>query len=204
MKAGLNWKVGIGLALVVVLGALGAIYYVAGTPQYTLYRLRKAVLEKDRATVFRLVDFDKVVAHGVERMLSKPAPAGPNVFSKQGTDVVIPATSELVREKLADELEDPATIALLDAKVDSVAYQNLAALITLRDPKDDSTTTVTLERRPDRGWRVVDVDLRKLDIAFTMDEIMRKADELHGPNMPEITKPDLSDVPGAAALPNTR
>ena len=200
----MNWKAGIGLALVVAIGALGALYYVAGTPQYTLYQLRNAVREKDRATVFKLVDFDKVVAHGVERLMRRPAPAGPEVFSKQGTDYVLPAASELVREKLADELEDPATIALLDAKVDSVTYQNLAALVTLRDPKDDSTTTLTLERRADRGWRLVDVDIRKLGIEPTMEEIGRKAEELKGPSLPEIKKPDLSDVPGATDLPKTR
>lgn len=55
-----HWKTSLGI--LAILGALlaGGSYWISGTPQYTLYRLKRACIERDFATFQELVDAERI------------------------------------------------------------------------------------------------------------------------------------------------
>jgi hypothetical protein len=78
-----------------------------------------------------------------------------------------------------------------------VRYQGNAAIVTLKEPSDGSTTTVTLERMSDRHWKVVEIDLAKIDVQFSLAEVRERAEQLLAPETPKVTKPSLPvGIPG--------
>lgn len=182
--------VAIALLAVVAASALGAIYYVAGTPQYSLYLLRKAVREKDYDTFTEHFDVHAVVLHAVERAVGGVA-AGPRIVSQKANDVLIPASDKLIRQRLDDQLNQPDAVPALGMEIDSVRYTQFAAYVTLKDPKDGSTTTITMERLPNRQWKVIDVDLGKLGVQYSLEEARQRAEELVPPEMPKTVTPSV-------------
>lgn len=184
-----SWIIAIASVAALVALTLGALYYVGGTPQYSLYLLRNAVREGDRDTFDHHFDVAKVVTNVVERAVGGVR-AGPQIVSQKATDEIIPAADKLIRERIDERFDDPSAAPVLDMGIDSVRYQNNAAFVTLKG-SDGATTTLTLERMRDRHWKVVDLDLAKANVQFSLAEARQKAEELLPPEMPKVTKPDL-------------
>lgn len=188
-------RIVVALVAVLAAGLLGAIYYVAGTPQYSLYLLRNAARDGDRATFRRHFDLERVIASAIERKIGG-VPAGPRIVSQKATERLIPAAEELLRERIDERLDDPGAAALLNMEVDSVRHTETAALVTLRDPADGSTTSLTLVPTSGRHWKVVDVDLTKASVNFTIDEVRQRAEATIPPALP-IQRPGMpiTEVP---------
>jgi hypothetical protein len=184
-----------------VLGAalaatLGTIIYIGGTPQYSLYVLKRAVEDGDRDTFYHHFDVARVVSGSIERAVGG-VPAGPRIVSQKATDMLVPAADILIRQRIEERLDDPASAQAMKMKVDSVAYRGKAAIVTLKDPADGSTTVLTLEQMSDRHWKVVDVDLGKINVQFSLAEVRERAEELLAPETPDVTKPKLPvGIPG--------
>lgn len=185
-----KWTITAAALLILAAGALGAMYYVAGTPQYSLYQLKRSIADHDRTTFRKHFDVDRVVVATVESKVGN-IPAGPNVVSDKAQTMLMPASEAIILERLDERFDDPSSAQILDMKIDAVRYQGDAAFVTLKDPKDGSTTTLTLARNPDRGWRVVAMDLAKANIAYSLDEARQRAEQTFKPEMPAITKPNI-------------
>jgi hypothetical protein len=185
--------VGAAVGLLAVLG-LGTIYYVAGTPQYSLYLLRRAAREGDRDAFYHYFDVDGVVTHAVEHAVGG-VKAGPRVVSQKAVDTLIPASSMLIKQRIEERLDDPDSAPILGMSVDSVRYQNNAAFVTLKSPSDGTPTTLMLERMSDRHWKVVDLDLAKANVQYSLDEARERAEDLLPPETPQVTRPGLTVPP---------
>jgi len=161
----MKWKIAAGAILALIIAALGSMYYIAGTPQYSLYLIRKSILADDARTFFTYFDEERVVQRAIERAVGQ-VPAGPNVVSEAAISQAIPAGKRVLSDRILERLEQPGTIPLLDSTVDSVHYEGRMAIVTLRLPADNSTTTVVMEHLSDRRWKIVDLDLSKANVAF--------------------------------------
>lgn len=189
-------RIGIALAIVAALAGIvgGTLYYIAGTPWYSLYVVQKSIREGDRDTFYRHFDVTKVVSHAVDRAVGG-IPAGPQIVSQKATQMLIPAADSIIREQIDARFDDPGSAAAAWMTYDSVRYQNNVAFVKLKDTKDASkTTTLTLEQMPDRHWKVVDVDLSKVGVDFTLQAARQRAEELLPPEMPEKRRPNLQGI----------
>jgi hypothetical protein len=184
-----TWLIVAAIAAVVVAGALGAIYYTAGTPQYSLYLIRNAVRDGDRATFYSHFDVKKVVSNAIQRELGGILPAGPNIVSDKATDMLIPASERLIRERLDERLAEPDKVQQLSMSISEVSYSGNAAFVTLASPEDGSTTMLMLERMPNRHWKIVDVDLERANIKYSLQEAREVGEELLGPQLPDKFRP---------------
>ncbi len=182
-----KWTIVAAALAVVVLGILGTLYYVAGTPQYTLYLVKKSIASGDREVFYRHFDVGRVVTSAVERAVGG-VPAGPGVVSAKANEELIPASDKLIRERIEDRLDDPSAAPVMKMAIDSVRYQNNAAIVTLKDRSDGSTTSLTLERMPDRQWKIVDIDLAEANVQYSLNEARERAEELLPPDLPKVNK----------------
>lgn len=198
------WKpiaVILGSLLLLVVVALGTMYYVAGTPGYSLYRLRAAVRDQDFVTFDHHFDTKKVISNAIQREVGW-LPAGPRIVSQKATEMLIPASERIIRERIHEKLTEKDSSPMLKMTYESVSYVNNAAIVVLRDPADGSETKLTLERMPDRMWKVIDLDLSKAGISYSLQEAREDAEKLLDPVMPTPVKPGPL-VPGITDIPPT-
>lgn len=185
------WKpIGIGLGVlgVLIVIALGAMYYVAGTPAYSLYKLRAAIREGDFVTFDEHFDTKKVISNAIQRQVGG-LPAGPRIVSQKATDLLIPAMEKVIKQRIQERLADANGSPMLGMTYESVTYLNNAAVVSLRDPADGSETKITLERLANRQWKVVDLDLNKAGVSYTIDDFRAAAESLLKPDLPTPVKP---------------
>lgn len=184
------WKpIGIGLGIlgVLLVIALGAMYYVAGTPAYSLYKLRAAIRDGDFVAFDEHFDTKKVISNAIQREVGG-LPAGPRIVSQKAIDMLIPASEKIIKARIQEKLAEKGSPMLGMSYVGST-YVNNAAIVTLRDPADGSETKITLERLPSRQWKVVDLDLNKAGVTYSLKEAREMAEELMQPIMPTPVKP---------------
>lgn len=186
---------------VVLIVALGAMYYIAGTPAYSLYKLRAAVREADFVTFDEYFDTPKVISSAIQREVGW-LPAGPLIVSQRATELLIPASEKLISQRIQERLADKNSSPMLGMTYESVSYVNNAAIVTLKDPTDGSETKLTLERQPNRRWKVTDLDLGKAGISYSLADARAQAEQLlkMQPSMPEAARPGL-EIPGVPAMP---
>jgi hypothetical protein len=165
----MKWKIAAGVVVAIVVASLGAMYYIAGTPQYSLYLIRKSIREDDANTFFAHFDQERVIQNAIGRAVGG-VPSGPNVVAKEAIENAVPAGKRVLEERILDRLESPA-IPLLDASIESIRYQGNSAIVTLRTP-DSSLSDVVLVRMADRHWKIVDLDLSKANVEFTFKDMM--------------------------------
>lgn len=197
------WKpIGIvaGILAVLVVVALAAMYYIAGTPAYSLYRLRGAVQSGDFVTFDEHFDTRKVVLNAFQRELGG-MPAGPRIISQKAIDILIPPSETLIKQRIQEKLIDPNASPMLKMDYEGATYVNNAAIVTLRDPSDGSETKITLERLPNRQWKVVDLDLNKAGVRYSLNEAREFAESLLQPNMPTPIKPGSVSPDGTFVPP---
>lgn len=184
------WKpIGIGLGVlgVLIVVALGAMYYVAGTPAYSLYKLRAAIRDGDFVTFDEHFDTKKVISNAIQREVGG-LPAGPRIVSQKAIDMLIPASEKIIKARIQEKLSEKGS-PMLGMSYVGATYVNNAAIVTLRDPADGSETKITLERLPNRQWKVVDLDLGKAGVTYSLKEAREMAEDLMQPIMPTPVKP---------------
>ena len=184
-----TWHLAVAAAVVLAAGTLGALYYVAGTPQYSLYLVRKAVQSGDRPTFYAHFDVQKVVSNAIQRELKGLLPMGPGIVSQKATEMLIPVSERLIRERLDERLADPSQIKQMTMSLDGIEYTGNVAFVTLRDDADGSTTMLMMEQMPNRHWKVIDVDLVRANVPYSLEEVREKAEELSGPKLPQTRRP---------------
>lgn len=156
--------------LLLFLAGLGGFYYWIGTPLYSLYLLRQAIRSGDREAFYRHFALTAVLENNVERSLDLlPAPIRP--FSERATTVLIPLAVPLLEARIDQQLGHPERSPLLKMKLDSVRYEGINAHVTLRHPKDDSTTVLVLSPIANRQWQIVDIDLSQANLGFSWEEL---------------------------------
>lgn len=179
------------LALVVI-GGLGGAFYAAGTPQYSLYLIKNAIESHDSEAFFELFDTEQVISHTVERAVGG-VPAGPKVVSKKATEVLIPAATSVLKEKIQERFDDPTPVPLAGRSIGSVSYQGKYAFVELLGSEDQKPTKITLEQMKSRRWKIVDVDLSQAGISFTLDDARRRAEDTGVPGA--LLTPDPGEIP---------
>ncbi len=198
------WK-GLGIAAgvlaVLLVVAAGVMFYIAGTPAYSLYKLRAAVEAGDSVTFDEHFDTRKVVSNAIQREVGG-LPAGPRIVSQKAVDMLIPASEKLIQERILERLADKTNVSpMLKMDYQGTTYVNNAAVVTLRDPSDGSETRITLERLPNRQWKIVDLDLNKAGVAYSLAEARTFAESYLQPNMPKSVKPPMIAPDGTLAPP---
>ena len=158
------------LVAAVALG-LGGIYYLAGTPQYSLYLLRNAVREGDRDTFYHHFDLSRVIGNAVDRVVGG-IHAGPGVVSREARELAVPNARRVLTRRIDERIGNPGDTPIVNMSIESVRYDGPVAYVTLRDAATDSTTTIVLERMRNRKWKVVDLDLSKANIPFQLSDMM--------------------------------
>ncbi len=166
----MKWKIAVVIVAAIILASLGVMYYVAGTPQYSLYLIRKSIREDDADTFFAHFDQERVIQNTIGRAVGG-VPSGPDVVSKTALESAVPTGKRVLEERILDRLESPS-IPLLDASIESVRYQGNAAVVTLRMASDGSLTNVVMSRLSDRHWKIVDLDLAKANVEFNIKDMM--------------------------------
>ncbi len=183
------WKpifIGLGVLGVLIVVAIGSMYYVAGTPAYSLYKLRAAIRDGDIVTFDEHFDTRKVISNAIQREVGG-LPAGPRIVSQKAIDMLIPASEKIIKTRLQERLAEKGS-PMLGMSYQGATYVNNAAIVTLRDPADGSETTITLERLKNRQWKVVDLDLNKAGVMYSLKEAREQAESLP-PIMPTPVKP---------------
>jgi hypothetical protein len=166
----MKWKIAAGVVVAIIVASLVAMYYIAGTPQYSLYLIRKSIREDDATTFFAHFDQERVIQSAISRAVGG-VPSGPDIVAKQAIENAVPTGKRVLEERILDRLES-RSIPLLDASIESVRYQGSSAIVTLRTPPDGSLTDVVLVQMADRHWKIVDVDLSKANVEFKFTDMM--------------------------------
>ena len=79
----MKWKIAAGAVVVLIIAALGSMYYIAGTPQYALYLVRQSLRNRDASTFYEHFDQDKVIQNAIARAVGG-VPAGPVTSALRG------------------------------------------------------------------------------------------------------------------------
>jgi hypothetical protein len=171
--------------------AIGAgLYYVTGTPLYSLYLVRNAVQESDSATFFEHFDVGLVAQNATRRMI-EGLPAPVQEFASRASDFAGPTVETALRQKIDEKLEDPDKSFVKGKSVESVRYDDEMAYVSVKNDADGSTTTITLVQMPNRHWKIVDLDLGKNGITM---ELPRTPIGLP-PALKDATSPALPRLP---------
>ncbi|MBI4748704.1 MAG: hypothetical protein HY774_09445 [Acidobacteria bacterium] len=160
----------IAIVVVVVVVVAGAAYYATGTPVYSLYVLRKALREQDRDQFYHHFDVRRVVEHTVEQKVS---PTIKSYLPLMGRDTALDLAESIVRRKIDERLAHPESISFGKMTLASINQQGKTAQVTLRNPKDDSTTVVGMEQMSDRHWKIVEIDLSQADASVSPEELLQ-------------------------------
>jgi hypothetical protein len=165
------------------------VYYFTGTPLYSLYLVRSAVLDGDSATFYEHFDVGLVGQNATKRMIADlPAPI--REYVSRALDLAGPAIETAIREKIDEKLKATDKSFMQGKSVESVRYQDEMALVSVKSDVD-GTTTITLVQMPSRHWKIVDLDLGKNGISIEL------------PGVPSTTPPALQDgqLPAFPRLP---
>jgi hypothetical protein len=150
------------IALILLAGCAVAltwgVYYLTGTPMYSLYLVRTAVQEGDSETFFKHFDVSLVGQNATRRIVGGlPAPL--QTLASHVSGFTGPAVEAVLRQKIDEKLKDPDKSFVKGKSIESVRYENATAIVTVKSDSDGSTTTITLAQMADRHWKIVDLDL---------------------------------------------
>jgi hypothetical protein len=182
--------VAIVLVVCVAIAAGVGVYYLTGTPLYSLYLVRNAVLDGDSATFYEHFDVGLVAQNATKRMIADlPAPI--REYVSRALDFAGPAIETAIRKKIDEKLKATDKSFMQGKSVESVRYQDEMALVSVKNDVDGTTTTITLVQMPSRHWKIVDLDLGKNGISIDL------------PGVPSTTPPALPDgqLPAFPRLP---
>ena len=160
----------IAIGVVGIIVVAGAAYYVTGTPVYSLYVLRQALREQDRDQFYHHFDVRRVIEHTLEQKVS---PKIKSYLPQMGRETALDLAESIVRRKIDERLADPESISFGKMTLASINQQGQTAQVTLRNPKDGSTTVVGLEQMSDRHWKIVEIDLSQADASVSPEELLQ-------------------------------
>jgi hypothetical protein len=161
---------------VLVLVLVGAGYAWTGTPSYSLYRIRRALLTHDYSTFSYYVDVDSVLDHGFKEFANEkpqeeasPQPRGPlGKLLKKGFlkglmgnagDMMKAGLSIAVEQAVRDPERPLPEIPFF--AVIAALWNGHAEADVIRFPikvKKDAMIEVKTQKNPAGVWRVVEVD----------------------------------------------
>lgn len=163
------------LTLIFLLSA--GYFYVKGTPRYSLYWFKRAILKHDAEEVLKYIDIDSVLDNMVKDMSEKPdgEKVQPKSESKKpmkniGQEIIrqnLLAIKEQLREQLKSAVvsyNDRSTLDRLNrASIFGlhIAIENNVALINVRG---EDEVVFRMARAPEGHWRI---------IAFNLEVISR-------------------------------
>jgi hypothetical protein len=170
----------------VVLIGSGSLYYVQGTPRYSLYQMGKAIKDHDSERFVTFLDIDKIVdglvkstVKEVEDNVSRQEPSGSqskdDKISQRGRDLVttlMPQVAKALKPILRKQIQmaiehigrknnvSPLGVCILS----EVEKKGEIAEVRVKAGKK-KTYHFTMERTPQRLWKVVNIDINVLDLA---------------------------------------
>lgn len=159
------WLMAIGVLL--VLG--GAFYYVRGTPRYSLYQTRKAVLNHDSTSFNKYVDVDRITSglldtasQGFDDEMKKQD----NPFGGLGQGILqamMPALKERMKSSINTSIEkisdgNQNTVAGGKVSIKEIKQEGKSANVTILNDKNEEIH-LNMVQTPDRYWRIVGVNL---------------------------------------------
>lgn len=102
----------VGIILVV---AVTGFVYAKGTPQYSLYQLRKAIENHDADTAMRYFDVDSIVDHQINDIIGQDKKKPTSEFEQMGNNIVrermakvIPTIKETLKSQFKNNITTPS------------------------------------------------------------------------------------------------
>jgi hypothetical protein len=194
----MSWKILAGVVIGLLVVAAGLMYYVAGTPTYSLYQLRRALQRGDREAFYHHFDVKQVIETAVSKAVTGSGlPAGPGIVSKKAAQFIMPAAERILTARIDECLNDPSRVPIASMSLQDIRIDSGAAHVTLSN--DEQTAVLVMTQMSDRHWKVVSIDLAAAGIPFSYDEIRVEAEKSMPPEMPGTNRPPLD--PSALGMP---
>jgi hypothetical protein len=169
-------------ALLVVFLVIG-FYYFSGTPRYSLYKLGRAVNNRDSGEFHKYVDVDRIVDHvakfAVEQAVAEMEKNQPiddwgragQEFDKELATMMlsnmIEAMKPQIRQKITEFIEDPDEemegSPLLGASLADIQTEGSTSLVTVVNEKTGEEIRFKMAKSPDRYWKIVEIDLESFE-----------------------------------------
>jgi hypothetical protein len=170
------------VALLVVVLACG-FYYFTGTPRYSLYKLGRAVKNRDSAEFHKYMDVDRIVDHlatffveqfveEMERDQSTTAwQIDGQVIDKEFAMMMVPKMMESMKPQIKQELtrliedtdEEMEGSPLLGATLADIETRGSLALVTVVHEDTGKEIRFKMVKSPDRYWRIVEIDVESFE-----------------------------------------
>lgn len=155
------------IVLVMVLG--GAYYYVRGTPRYSLYQTRKAVLNHDSISFNKYVDVDRIASGLLDKAsqsLDDEMGKQDNPFGGLGEGIfqaMMPALKEQLKSHINESIEEISdgnqnSVAGGKVSIKEIKQEGKSANVTILNDKNEEIH-LNMVQTPDRYWRIVGINL---------------------------------------------
>ncbi|MFH0813236.1 MAG: hypothetical protein V2A69_10440 [Pseudomonadota bacterium] len=178
-----RWLVVISVVFGLVLLGGGGYYYWTGTPRYSLYQMGKAIKNHDSETFLLYLDIDRIVdglaestSKKVEDNVSPPSPSESSKherLSRRSRDIVralLPQVLKSLKPILKKQIQKVVEEVGRKNKISPLAFCMLSdiekkgGIAEVRvKTKKEQTFHFTMERTPQRIWKVVGIDINVLD-----------------------------------------
>jgi type II secretion system protein G len=156
--------------------ALGAFFYIKGTPRYSLYKLKKAISNKDAEDALRYIDIDSIVDNMAKDLyLNEPMPS--NKWEAMGRSIgqgmvmlMLPAVKETMKSQIKTSIvssDDKSKLAGLKANLRDLNIET-SGKTAMVAPKDDHSVKFKMAKVNDGYWRIVEIiDVAKEDLRLS-------------------------------------
>lgn len=151
----------VALLIMAVPSAVFLYYYVTGTPAYSLYLLRNAVRDGDRATFYHHFDTGRVAEAFVADKFANAPPAVPR-------KAVAGFVERVLKQKVEEKLAGGERAELAGMELESMDRRGRTASVVVASPS--KRITFELEQMDDRRWKVVALDLERAGIPVEMPD----------------------------------
>jgi hypothetical protein len=170
------------VALLVVFLVIG-FYYFSGTPRYSLYKIGRAVKNRDSGEFHKYVDVDRIVDHvakfAVEQAVAEMEKNQPiDDWGRAGQEFdkelavmmlsnMIEAMKPQIRQKITEFIENTDEemegSPLLGATLAGVEIKGSLALVTVENEDTGEEIRFKMVKSPDRYWKIVEIDLESFE-----------------------------------------
>ncbi len=157
---------------ILVLLAGGTFLFMKGTPRYSLYQFRQAILNRDGETALKYLDIDSIVDNMMKEVLAKEEPAPRTEWEAAGRNlgkVMVMAMAPAMKETLKSTMKTSLTSAdksnLDNLKKGSIWDLDIktdgnTAIVT---PKGDPSVNFRMAKTGEGYWKIVEFMRRKAE-----------------------------------------
>lgn len=152
-------------AFVVFAILIGAYIYIKGTPQYSLYQLKNALLNRDAETALLYLDIDSIVDNMMKEVMIQDEPQPKNVWEAAGRNIgkamamaMMPAMKETMKSAIKTAITSSDKSTLDNIKKGGIWDFDIKTKGTIATivPKNDASLNFKMVKTGAGYWKVVE------------------------------------------------